>query len=118
MAQDLWTLWRKEQKSQSVHGPPMQSRVAAANRAVLAACAMILAHMAMNKGRGNAEQNGGRKMDEGSRHGMAKVGRQGMANKAVAGKHSRQTIRPAQALQQSTSRRSGRHRPCSKTASR
>ena len=38
-------------------------------------CAAILAHMAMNKGRGNAEQNRG-KNDEGSRYGMAKVGRQ------------------------------------------
>ena len=61
MAQDLWTLQgekTKSQKSKPVHGPPMQSRVAAANRAVLANCATILAHMVMNKGRGNAEQNG------------------------------------------------------------
>ena len=41
----------------TVHGPPRQARIVAANRAVLANCATILAHMAMNKGRGNAEQN-------------------------------------------------------------
>ena len=33
-----------------MNGPPVQSRVAAANRAVIAACAMILAHMVMNRG--------------------------------------------------------------------
>ena len=60
MAQDLWTLWKKKQeKSQPVHGPPMQFRVAAANRAVLATCVTILAHMVMNRG-GNAEQNRGK----------------------------------------------------------
>ena len=42
----------------TVHGPPLQARVVAANSAVPANCATILAHMAMNKGRGNAEQNG------------------------------------------------------------
>ena len=42
----------------TVHGPPLQARVVAANRAVLANCATILAHMVMNKGRGNAKQNG------------------------------------------------------------
>ena len=57
----------------------MQARVAAANRAVLAACATILVHMAMNKGEGKCRTERGQKMDEGSRHGMAKVGRQGMA---------------------------------------
>ena len=42
----------------------------------------------------------GAKMIVGSRHDMAKVGRQGMAKKAVAGKHSRQMNWPAQALKQ------------------
>ena len=71
----------------------MQARVAAANRAVLAACAMILAHMVMNRGGGDAQQN------RGSRHGaMAKASRQGMAwqNKAVVA-NSRQMKWPAQA---------------------
>ena len=41
----------------------MQAHVAAANRAVLAVGAMILAHMAMNRGGGgNAEQNGAKLM--------------------------------------------------------
>ena len=39
-------------------------------------------------------------VDMGSRHGMAKVGRQGMANKTAAGEHSRQMKWPAQALKQ------------------
>ena len=42
----------------TVHRPPLQARVVAANRAVLANCATILAHMGMNRGRGNAKQNG------------------------------------------------------------
>ena len=46
----------------TVHRPPLQARAVAANRAVLANCATILAHMAMNKGRGNAEQNGAKWM--------------------------------------------------------
>ena len=70
-----------------VHGPPLQARVVAANRAVPANCATILAHMAMNRG-GNAEQNRGKN----------ELGQQAWHSKAVAGKHSRQTIRPAQAL--------------------
>ena len=63
---------RKQEKSQPAHGPPMQSRVAAANRAVLATCVTILEHMVMNRGGGNAEQNRGKNVDEDSRHGMAK----------------------------------------------
>ena len=74
MAQDLWTLQEKG-KSQPAHGPPLQARVVAANRTVLATCATILAHMVMNKGRENAKQNGG-KVDVGSKHGMANVNRQ------------------------------------------
>ena len=82
----------------TVHGLPLQARVVAANRTVLANCATILAHMAMNKGRGNAKQNQG-KNDEGSRHGMAKVGRQTQpAEQGRCRQYSRQTIRPAQAL--------------------
>ena len=54
----------------TVHGPPVQSRVAAAYRAVPAARAMILPHMVMNRRKGN----------RGSRHGAkAKASRQGMA---------------------------------------
>ena len=61
-------------------------------------CASILAHMVMNKGRGNQNRTGARNV-EGSRHGWQRwTGKQSLLNKAVAGKHSRQTIRPAQAL--------------------
>ena len=69
---------REKKKSPPVHGPPMQSRVVAANRAVLATCATILAPMAMNKGWGKCRTERGL-VDMGSRHGMANVGRQVMA---------------------------------------
>ena len=59
MAQDQWTLQEEKVKSEPAHGPPLQARVVAANRTVLAACVMILAHMEMNKGRGKSKQNGG-----------------------------------------------------------
>ena len=61
LAKDLWTM-QGEKKSKPVHGPPLQARVVAANRAVLANFATILAHMAMNKGQGNAKQNGAKWM--------------------------------------------------------
>ena len=80
-----------------VHGLPVQSRDAAAYRAVPAARAMILAHMAMNGG----------KCNKGSRHGvMAKAGRQGLArqDKAVVAKRA--------------GGEADRHRPCRKTAGR
>ena len=35
----------------TVHGPPLQARVVAANRTVLATRMRILAHMEMNRGR-------------------------------------------------------------------
>ena len=63
-----------------MHGLPVQSRDAAAYRAVPAARAMILAHMVMN---------GGKCKTRASRHGVkAKAGRQGMArqDKAVVAK--------------------------------
>ena len=47
--------WRD---ANTVHGPPLQARVVAANRTVLVVCMTILAHMEMNKG-GKAKQNGG-----------------------------------------------------------
>ena len=60
-----------------MHGPPLQARVVAANRAVLATCSRILAHMTMKKGRGKCKTEPGQKMMiVGSRHDMAKVGRQ------------------------------------------
>ena len=68
MAQDQWTLQEEKVKSQPAHGPPLQARVVAANTTVLATRTTILAHMVMNKGRGNAKQNRA-KEDEGSRYG-------------------------------------------------
>ena len=74
--------WAPMQANKTVHGPPVQSRGAAANRAVPAAHAMILAHMVMN---------GGQLQGRASRHGVkAKAGRQGMArqDKAVVAKRA------------------------------
>ena len=54
--------------------------------------------MEMNRGVG-ANQNRTGLVNRGSGHGMAKVaGKQSRLNRAAAGKHSRRTIRPAQAL--------------------
>ena len=65
--------------TKTVHGPPVQARVAAAYRAVPAARTMVLAHMVMNRG-GNAKQN------RGSRHGSC----QRWAGKAKQGRCSKQ----------------------------
>ena len=78
MAQDLWTM-QEEKKSKPVHGPPLQARVVAANRAVLANFATILAHMAMNKGRGKCKTERGQTMRAAD-----------MAWQRRAGKHSLQ----------------------------
>ena len=68
-------LLNERSEPQMVHGLPVQSRVAAAIRAVPAICVMILAHMVMNKGGGGCKTERG-KMDEGSRHwAKAKAGR-------------------------------------------
>ena len=82
-----------------MHGPPLQARVVAADRAVLANRATILAHMAMNKGRVNAEQNGGKKWMRAAGMAWQRWAGKAWQNKAVAGKHSRQMKWPAQALQ-------------------
>ena len=62
MAQDQWTLQGKERvENEPAHGPPLQARVVAANRTVLAACKLllaILAHMEMNRW-GQSKMNGG-----------------------------------------------------------
>ena len=59
---------------------------------------MILAHMDMNRAK-QSRMTGRGKNVEGSGHDMAKVARQAhsLQNKTAAGKHSRWTLRPAQA---------------------
>ena len=84
----------------TVHGPPLQARVVAANRAVLANFTTILAHMAMNKGRGKCKTERGKNVWAAGMAWQRWAGKHSLQNKAVAGKHSRQTIRPAQALKQ------------------
>ena len=71
---------RARMDDNTVHGPPLQARVVAADRAVLANCATILAHMAMNKGGGGGcKTERGQTQNKGQQAWMAKVGRQGMA---------------------------------------
>ena len=81
----------KEAKSQPMHGPPLQARVAAANRTVLQLANMLYkldddpgAH-GMNRGKQN-EQNGAT-VEEGSGYGMAKASR----HTACRTRHCRQT---------------------------
>ena len=97
MAQDQWTLQEKG-KSQPAHGPPLQARVVAANRTVLAACVTILAHMVMNRGAGKSKHNGAK--EELRAAGMD--GKGGQANTASR-------TRPLQA--NTAGRRSDRHKP-------
>ena len=115
MAQDQWTLHEKERvKNELAHGPPLQARVVAANRTVRTTRDDPGAH-GNEQGAKQSKIERGQTDDEGSGHGMAKVaGKQSRLNRAAAGKHSRRTIRPAQALKNSC-RRSGRYRPRSKT---
>ena len=111
MAQDHG-LCRKNKQSQMVHRPPLQARVVAANRAVLAT---------LNDDDPGAHGHGqvGAKQNERGQTmravGMAwqrRAGKQSRQNKAAADEHSRRTIRPAQALKQNNCcRRSGRYRP-------
>ncbi len=92
-------LCRKKAKSQPAHGPPLQARVVAANRTVLATVVTIPAHMVMNKGRGNQNRTGAGEHGQWAWHGKGgTAGKQSRQNRAAAGKHSRRTIRPAQAL--------------------
>ena len=61
----------KRSSQKPVHGPPLQTRVVAANRTVLTTSATILAHMELNRW-GQSKMNGGKNVDVGSGHGMAK----------------------------------------------
>ena len=88
----------------------MQSRDAAAYRAVPAESTMILVHMVMNGGKCKTTCN---------RHWvMAKAGRQGMArqNKAVVAKRAGGEADRHRPCSKTAGRRSDRHRPCSKNS--
>ena len=70
---------------------------------------LILAHMegtGANKSKlngGKANLNGGKNVEEGSGHGRQRVDRHTACRTGTAGKHSRRTLRPAQALKQTAS---------------
>ena len=125
MAQDHGLCREKDKMSANgpVHGPPLQARVAAANGTVLAACKLLAlsdnklpaltdddpgAHgneqgaskeAKWNDG-GKAKLNGG-KMLMGSGHGRQRwQANKQPAEQGTAGRHSRQTLRPAQASKQ------------------
>ena len=94
-------------KHTTVHGPPLQARVVAANRAVLANLRGDPGAHGNEQGAGKMQNRTGAKNDEGSRHDMAKEGRcrqhsrqMNWPAQALSQKHSQHTIRPAQALQQ------------------
>ena len=63
----------KRSQSKPAHGPPLQARVAAANRTVFTTSDDDPGAHGLNRGQSN--MNGG-KNDEGSGHGMAKASRQ------------------------------------------
>ena len=87
----------KEKSQKPAHGPPLQARVVAANRSTYNSQRRSW-HTWNEQGGGQSKMNGGKNVDVGSGHGMAKVaGKQSRQNKAAAGEHSRRTIRPAQA---------------------
>ena len=94
MAQDQWTLQEKGKvKGEPAHGPPLQARVVAANRTVLAAsCDDPGAHGNEQWGaKQNRTERG--KIDEASRYGWQRwAGKHSLLNRAAAGKHSRRTI--------------------------
>ena len=101
MAQDQWTLQEKERKSTGARAATAVPRCSC-QQGSPCNFATILAHMVMNKGRGNIER--GQTMMRAA--GMAWqrwAGKHSLQSKAVAGKHSRQTIRPVQASQQNNS---------------
>ena len=108
----------RKKKSQPVHGPPLQARVVAANRTVLATFTTILAHMVMNRGRGKAKQNGAKTMRVAGMAWQRWAGKHSLQSKAVAGKHSQQMIRPAQALKQTAADDPTGTGPAANTASR
>ena len=92
----------KRESSQTMHGPPLQARVAAANRTVCTT---------PNDDPGAHGMNGGkqRKTERGQTMrravGMAwqrRAGKHSPQDKAAAGEHSRQMICPAQALKHTT----------------
>ena len=108
MAQDQWTLQEKK-KSQPMHGPPLQAHVVAANRTVQQLPRRTWHTWKEQGGAKLNEQNGG-KNDEGSGHGMAwqrRAGTHSPQNIATAGRHSRQTICPAQASKQNSQQLAG-----------
>ena len=81
-----------------MRGPPLQTRVLlpTGQSRSLQTCCLILAHMDMN--RGANKMKWGQEREMGSGHGKGRMaGKQSLQNKATAGGHSRQTLRPAQA---------------------
>ena len=103
MAQDHGLCRKKEAvTNEPAHGPPLQARVAAANRTVLQLANMLLDPGAHGMNRGQNTMNGGKLLRRAV--GMAWQRRAGTqpAEQATAGGHSRQTLRPAQASKNQT----------------
>ena len=112
MAQDQWTLQGKEKESKPMHGPPLQARVAAANRTVQQLSTDDPGAHGLNRwGKAKLNRTGQSKLergknDESSGHGMAKA----------SNRHTACRTRPLQA--DTAGRWSAQHRPQKTTASR
>ena len=96
---------RKESTSEPANGPPLQARVAAANRTVQ----QLPRRSWRTWNKQGAKQNErGQNVEKGSGHGMAKASRQTKpAEQATAGGHSRRTLRPAQASKHNSQQLAG-----------
>ena len=102
MAQDHG-LCRKKVSQKPAHGPPLQARVAAANRTVLQLANCWFDPGAHGMNRGQSKMNGARTMRRAV--GMAWQRRAGTqpAEQATTGGHSRRILRPAQASRHTAS---------------
>ena len=124
-----WTLQEKGRKvkNEPAHGPPLQARVVAASGTVLTTNLRRSWRTWNEQGGGQSKMNGGKNVEEGSGHGMAKASRhtqpaeQGRCRRTQPAddptgtglKAQLQTIRPIQASQQNNSHRC---RPASRRA--
>ena len=93
---------KRKSQMEPAHAPPLQARVAAANRTVLTTNLRRSWRTWTEQGGGPSKMNGGKNV-EGSGHGMAKASRHTKpAEQATAGGHSRQMVCPAQASTKTT----------------
>ena len=121
MAQDHG-LCRKKVSQKPAHGPPLQARVAAANRTVLQLANMMFETTRRSwrtwngTGASKSKMNGAKQDERGQerRRAVGMAGKTQPAEQGTAGIHSRRTLRPAQASKQTAT--DGRPRSKTTTA--